>query len=207
MSFFNKAPEIDVHQQYSKRLAGTRLNILLLLILTVVNILISVTGGSSYFLFSIAVPYYLTCALVAWTGHLPQEIYDDPANGWEGFEFWPDQLLYVAIVISVMIMVLYLLCWLFSKNHYGWIIASAALFALDCLSFPLCYWFFGFDASDLIDIFFHVYILGSMIVCIASGIKASKTPMPEPMPVAEVEAAPSTEAAPAENASDDQNAE
>ncbi len=60
MSFFNKATEIDVHQQYSKRLAGARLNILLLLALTVVNIIMSATGDGTYFLFSLAGPYYLT---------------------------------------------------------------------------------------------------------------------------------------------------
>ncbi len=145
--------------------------------------------------------------MLAWTGHLPQEIYDDPANGWEGFDFWPDQFLYVAIVISVIIFVLYLLCWFFSKNHYGWMIVSAVLFSFDCLSFLLLFWLFGFDASALIDIAFHVYILCTMIACAVSGFKASKTPLPVSEPVADAAAAPSAEAAPAEDASDDQNAE
>ena len=142
--------------KYQTRLSNARFNIIAIVALTVLNIVMSVTGGGTYFLFSASVPYYLTSYMAALTGHLPEEIYADPANGWEGFEFLPDELFVFAIVVSVIILLLYVLCFFFAKKHYGWLIVTALMFSIDTLGLFGAFYLFGFDISDILDVAIHI---------------------------------------------------
>ena len=182
--------------KYQTRLSNARFNIIAIVALTVLNIVMSVTGGGTYFLFSASVPYYLTSYMAALTGHLPEEIYADPANGWEGFEFLPDELFVFAIVVSVIILLLYVLCFFFAKKHYGWLIVTALMFSIDTLGLFGAFYLFGFDISDILDVAIHIWALASFILAAISGAKLKRLP-PETFDVSQTaEHVPAAEGAP-----------
>lgn len=182
--------------KYQTRLSNARFNIIAIFALTVLNIVMSVTGWGTYFLFSASVPYYLTSYMAALTGNLPEEIYADPANGWEGFEFLPNALFVFAIVVSVIILLLYALCFFFSKKHYGWFIVTAVMFSIDTLGLFGAFYLFGFDISDILDVAIHIWALVSFILAAISGAKLKRLP-PETCAVAQTaEYAPAPEVAP-----------
>lgn len=150
---------------FQKRYNSSRANLLWVVVLTAVNLIILATGGESYFLFSASVPYILTATVMALCGMFPPEFYVD----WDTSEpFFDQSFFYVALVISVVIIVFYLLCFLFSgKNRGGWLIAALVAFIVDTVAMFLYY---GLDLGMLIDIVLHIYVVGSLI----SGLIAHK---------------------------------
>lgn len=182
--------------KYQTRLSNARFNIIAIVALTVLNIVMSVTGWGTYFLFSASVPYYLTSYMAALTGNLPEEIYADPANGWEGFEFLPNALFVFAIVVSVIILLLYALCFFFSKKHYGWFIVTAVMFSIDTLGLFGAFYLFGFDISDILDVAIHIWALVSFILAAISGAKLKRLPSDTARVSQTEEYVPATEIAP-----------
>lgn len=72
-------------------------------------------------------------------------------------------------MIAVLLLVPYLLCWIFSKNHYGWMIAALVLFSLDTLWLLL-----NFDIGFLLDILFHGYVLFYLIMGVRNGVLSKR---------------------------------
>ncbi len=166
-----------IQAKYRTRLSGARVNIILIIFLTVVNSICAITSVSgSYFLFSATVPFYLTVRMAAYTGHLPSEVYEDPENGWTGVQFLPDGFFIFAIVVSVIILLLYALCYFFSKRHYGWMIVAAVMFFADTLALLGTFWLYDFEFNNLLDVAVHIWALVSFILAAVSGIKASRLP-------------------------------
>ncbi len=148
-----------------KRYNSSRANLLLVVVLTAINLIILATGGDSYFLFSASVPYIITATMMALCGMFPPEFYVD----WDMSEgFFDQSFFYVALVISVIIVVFYLLCWIFSgKNRGGWLTVALVAFIIDTIAMFLYY---GFDLTMIVDIALHIYVVGSLI----SGLSAHK---------------------------------
>ena len=139
-----------MQQKYTK----ARNNLLLMLILTVVNIILYVVGSDTMMLFSATVPYFgIIIGTVA---------------GSQAF-------LTFCICIAVAILIVYLLCWILSKDHYGWMIAALVLFIIDTLAMIGMYMMIG-EISGILDIVIHAWVLYYLIVGVSSGHKLKTIP-------------------------------
>ena len=123
-----------------------RSNLLLVILFTLINSVISFAHGNFYFLFSASIPYYVASFSAAWA-YSPEDIGLEPAAN-------PTAILVIGAVIAAVLLVPYLLCWIFSKKHYGWMIAALVLFSLDSVWLLL-----NFHISLILDILFHAYVL------------------------------------------------
>lgn len=160
-------------QKLTSRYNGARSNILLVIAFTLVNSVLLFTGSDSYFLFSAAIPYYMTLFGLFYTGRMPAEWY-------EGVEFQPDPdaVLYVYVAIAVVIVALYALMWFLSKKHgYGWLVAALLMFVADTFAM---FYYTGFSADMILDFVFHVWVLVSLASGIIAAINLKKLPEEEP---------------------------
>ena len=143
---------------------NSRGNLLLVVIFTVINAIMAFAGSSSYFLFSAYLPYYSVIFGLALTGRLDVDL---------DFQLDEKYLVYF-IGFAVLVLGLYLLFWLFSKKHYGWLIPSLVFFALDTLFLLRDSFGSGFDFSMLMDVVFHAWVLLSLVLGIMNGVKLKK---------------------------------
>lgn len=119
-----------------------RSNLLLLIAFSAANLLLTALNASFYLLFSATAPQYVFA--------IGQMLAESNRNS---------IFLVVGLVIAVVILLLYLICWVFSKRRRGFLIAALVLFIFDTLMLGLLIWDVGFEASFLLDIAFHVWIL------------------------------------------------
>lgn len=134
-----------------------RSNLLLVILFTLINSVISFAHGNFYFLFSASIPYYVASFSAAWA-YSPEDIGLEPAAN-------PTAILVIGAVIAAVLLVPYLLCWIFSKKHYGWMIAALVLFSLDSVWLLL-----NFHISLILDILFHAYVLYYLIMGVRYGL-------------------------------------
>ena len=132
-----------------RRIGNARSSLLFIVILSIVNIF-AISGGS-YFLFSAYLPQVFIALAV----------YGDPT------------LVMPMIVLSVIYVFPYLLCFIFSKKRKGWMIAALVLFIIDSIFFvidvlPLL--MLG-DISFLFDAIIRVYALVSLITGVTAYSK------------------------------------
>jgi hypothetical protein len=154
-------------REYQENLyKGSRYNLLLVLIFTVINLFSLVTGGNSYWLFSASIPYYLTGfgmlfdAEVAYSQTLVVGTFAT-----------------TALVISAVILAVYLICWIFSKKHVGFLITALVLFALDTLALLGLIVLLQMNiAENILDIVFHAWVIISLARGLAAHARLKKLP-------------------------------
>ena len=139
-----------------------RMNLLLVIAFTAINILLLVTQSGTYFLFSASVPYLLTDLGMLFCGMYPPEVYQGELAGFEPF---PAPVFYVLLAISIVLILIYLVAFLLSKKRAGWLIFALVFFALDTVAMFL---YFGISLDIIIDIAFHIWV----IVIFVQGIQA-----------------------------------
>ena len=137
-----------------RRYRAGRNNLLLILIFGAVNLVMTSVGGDIYFLFS----NYGALLL----GAIGRELY-----------LLSGDIVYLLIFVGFALLVLlpYLLCWIFSKKHGGWLWAAAILFTIDT---GLVVWF-GFtevETSMIADLVFHIWAAVSLYIGAANCKKA-----------------------------------
>ena len=139
-----------------------RLFLLLMTLLTIVNIATFFFGSGTMFLFSATFPY--AAVLI---GYAFSDVY--PA------------VFIVCCVLAGISLLLYFLCWLFSKKHRGWMIAALVFFIVDILAFAGMYLLI-WESVEIIDALFHLMVLYYLIL----GVKYSKKlkELPEEVPPA-----------------------
>ena len=106
-----------------RQVANGRYSLLLIVILTVVNLIMTILDTNTYFLFSASVPYYLV-----FVGMGIENGFVDGAWNVKG------TLTYTGLVIALVIVAVYLLCWLLSKERAGWLTAALVLFIVDTVA-------------------------------------------------------------------------
>ena len=159
-----------------QRYNNTRWNLLLVAIVTLINVIF--VAGDSYFLFSATLPYTISYLAAMFCGVFPPEYYGDEYALWE---FWPKEVFYVAIAVSVLIIGLYVLAYFMSgKSRVGWLIFALIFFGVDTL---FLLGFYGIALDMILDYAFHAWI----IVILSMGVKAhfDLKKLPE-QPVSEV---------------------
>lgn len=186
MRVTNSATE---HQLLEGKYKNSRNNLLLVVIFTAVNILLLVLKSNTYFLFSAFIPYIFVHLGMLLCGMSPAEYYGDTT----GIEFLSPVVFAVLLVAALLILALYLLCWIFSKKpKLGWMITALVLFSVDTIGMFL---FMDMQASAILDIAFHIWVLVSLCLGIRACVKLKKIPVD----VIEVEA---TQEEPTENSED-----
>ncbi|MBP3451257.1 MAG: hypothetical protein J6J73_00525 [Agathobacter sp.] len=159
---------------------NARANLLAAVAFTVINIVLLFVDASSYFLFSIFVPYFITLMAMLVTGKLPAEFY---AEDWAGYEFLDGSVFWIVLVIAIVIIGLYLLSWFLSKkNKVGWLVFALVIFCIDTL---LMLFLQGISES-IMDIVFHVWVIVSLTSGIIAYNKLKKLPEEEIVEIAEV---------------------
>lgn len=177
--FKNKAQQANLseHAVLTNKYNSSRNNLLLVVAFTVINLVLLLTGSTTYFLFSASIPYYLPFFGMIYTGKMPAEYYE----GWADFQPYPTTILTVLTVIAVILIAVYLLCWLLSKKHgFGWLVVSLVCFIADTI--------FMFVAlqitSDMIlNIVFHAWVIISLFSGVSASVKLKKLPPEEQNPV------------------------
>ena len=137
-----------------------RSNLLLLIIFTIINIVLIATKADSYFLFSAFVPYFIT----------------DIGAAFGGEAFLTAPVFYIMLAIALLILVVYFLCWLFSKKHIAWLIVALALFIVDTVCMLAVYLLFGGIMSAMLDVLFHAWVLYYLISGVVAYFKLKRIP-------------------------------
>lgn len=145
---YNNLPEV--------RYKNARVSLLIILFMSFINVF-SIVFGDYYFVFS----SYITSSI----GVAGAVLY---------YESGKYAIFLVATVLVAVISLLpYLFCWIFSKKHYGWLIASLVLFSID--SALLLVDSIGLMASgsfyNILDIVIHAYVIVSLALGVAGALK------------------------------------
>lgn len=165
-------------QMYVQRYNSARYNLLIAAGFTVINVIMLIAKTFSYFLFSANVPYVLVDLAMDFCGMYPAEYYGEY---YDTAVFWPKGIFYIALAIAIVIIALYVLCFLFSKNYkVGWLICALAMFAVDTVCMLLVY---NITIDMIVDVLFHVWVLAILIMGIVSYYKLKNMP-PEELPEA-----------------------
>lgn len=143
----------DVVKQ--KRYKTARASLLAIIIFSAIN-LFSIIFADSYFLFS----SYFT-QLVAFVGY---ELFVE--SGEMIFAV-------VSIIIGLITLVPYALCYFMSKKKVGWMIGALVLFSIDTaiLLVDFVSMLLSGSFGGIIDLAFHIYALGTIVSCVVYGIK------------------------------------
>ena len=156
------APNIPL---LAKRAHSGRYTLLALAVITAMNIVLIGTNSDNYFLFSAAIPSILMIVSMNWCGMLPEEFYE---GGYDSYFFLDKSVFVVALLVSILIACLYLLCFVLQKDRKSaWLIVGLVLFSIDTAALIPYY---GISTALLPDLIFHVIA----IVMLARGIHATR---------------------------------
>lgn len=140
---------------------AARINLLAVVVFTVINMITLAMGIGSYLPFSANMPYMLTFLGLFLCGMLPEQYYEKA----EGMVFMNKTWFIALLIISILIIILYVVCWLLSrKGRVSWLKVALGMFLVDSVAIFLL----GSAGFPLFDILFHVWVIAILI----SGIKA-----------------------------------
>ena len=145
--------QVSPRQLALGRYRSARVDLLIVIIFTVLNIALLFGQADTMMLFSATVPY--VAVVIGYAANIE-------AGG--GLEWFVTGSLIFAFVILAM----YLVCWFFSKRRYGWLLAGLVLFGLDTVATVLLY--MGNLGEGIMDILIH----GIVIYYLVMGVKAGK---------------------------------
>lgn len=153
------------------KIASGRHSLLLIMVFTVVNLVMVVLDSGTYFLFSASVPYYLT----AFSKGIDNGFADGP---------WTENgpVTIAALIVSAVILLLFLLCWLLSKKRTGWLVCALVLFGLDTVALVWCTFnMINNPADNIVDVVFHIWAIWELAMAIRCGAKLKKLPPAAPV--------------------------
>lgn len=131
------------------------------MVLTLLNLVLYLSDSGYYMLFSASVPYYLT-VLGTEMGYA---VY---------YSLW-NPYTYLALGISAVILLIFLLCWLQSKKNPRWLTAALVLFILDTLCLVgFTVFLFGNIAESIMDYIIHALVLYELSMGAAAAGKQKK---------------------------------
>jgi hypothetical protein len=134
-------------------------------VFTLLNVIMAATGSDVYMLFTAEIPYFLTAVGLGVKN-----------------ETGITTVFVILLVAAIVLTIPYLIFWIFSKKHYGWMIAALVYFSLDC-AMLLYFTILSFDPSIILDIVFHVWVLYYLIMGTRYGAKLKSLPE-DPLPAA-----------------------
>lgn len=175
MSLFNKSSSpVTPREELENKFRASRSNLLFAIIVTAINILLTIIGTDFYFLFSITTPFILVSTGMYLCGMFPDEYYADLGD----YTPFDSSLFVVLLVLALVLLSFYFIVWLFSAKHKtGLLIAALVLFIGDTL---FAFSFLGISFDCLIEMLFHAWIIYYLVIGITSSRKLKKLPPDEP---------------------------
>ena len=166
----NNTPVDKNSREYLLRqVANGRYSLLLIVILTVVNLVMTILDTNTYFLFSASVPYYLV-----FMGMGIENGFVDGAWNVKG------SLTYTGLVIALVIVAVYLLCWLMSKKRAGWLTAALVLFIIDTVVLVVvAFALYDSPVTKLVDLLLHIWAIVELVQAVRSSKKLKELPPAE----------------------------
>ena len=162
----------NAYVQYSQRqllentVKVSRINILAVTVLTLLNVLFLIGGEfNTYFPFSAYLPYALVDDGLFYSCMYPAEVYGEYLSEitFVGRDYFITQT-----CIAVAVLAVYVVCWIcMKKNPKVWLIVTLVWFGIDTV---VLIWWLGFSGSLLLDYLFHAWV----IVYLAKGLSAIK---------------------------------
>ena len=157
-------PNETPRQKLTRQYASGRSTLLSLVIFSAINMVLLLLISETYFLFSATVPYYLTAFCTS---------LDDLMGG----AFFTVG----AVVISLIILGVYLLCWGLSKKHPGWLVAAFIFLIMDSLALVVVSLLIpDLLLSSILDLVFHILILVSVGMAVSANGKLKTLPPEQP---------------------------
>ncbi|MCI6971722.1 MAG: hypothetical protein MR916_04505 [Eubacterium sp.] len=153
----NNQPSISPRKALENRYKGARYDIFIIFALTIVNLVLSFTDSNLYYLFSAEIPFFVL------------------GIGRALLEKGLISSLTVPSVLSFVFCIPYLFFWIFSKKHYGCMIAALVYFSIDCVFLVSV-----FTKELALEAFIHLVVLGLLIYGVVLGAKLKKMPKDEP---------------------------
>ena len=147
-------PATSQRQLAENKYKIARGNLLLMIVFTLLNIVLLFTGSDVMWLFSATIPYYVVIFGV---------VSEDAV------------FLTINVVIAAIGLLAYLLCWIFSKKRYGWMIAALVMFIVDTLAMVGLFLLAG-EFSGIMDLVFHAWILYYLFLGVTNGRKLKQLP-------------------------------
>ncbi len=173
----NPALELSPRAKLMSKYNVGRANLLAMILITLFNVIMALVGNGSYFLFTAFVPYYVVLDGMYCCGKLSPEWYEGSMSE---YIFLDSSYLVTMVAFALVILALYFVFWLLSKNQKsGWLIAALVLFGIDTVG--LLY-FYGLYLDILLDILFHAWILYYLISSIVAAKKLKDLPCDEEEP-------------------------
>lgn len=178
MGLFNnrqQAQALSQRQLLENKYTEGRRNIYILLAMTVINLFLLVTNSGRYFLFSASVPYLIADLAMALCGKYPPEYY-----GGEQYALLGDGVFYVMMGVAALLLVMYLLCGIFSgKGRKGWLVFALVLFVLDSAVMVWLWVDMGCSMDSILDLVIHAMVLYSLYSGVSAANKLAKLPPEE----------------------------
>lgn len=177
--YINK-PDKNSPEYLAGKANSGRHSLLLILIFTLVNLVMVLLDTGTYFLFSASVPYYLTLLGKAFDNGFADGAWS--VNG---------TCTIVALVVSVVVLTLYFLCWLLSDKRPGWLTVALVLFVVDTVGMvAFTYLLYDNPAANIIDVVFHVWAIVELFQAVRAHKKLKDLPFPETEALSEPPAGP-----------------
>ncbi len=150
-----------------EKFASARSNLLLMIGLSVINLVLLALGTNTMLLFSATIPYLIASVAAALDAAV------------------------LGFVLAMIPLLLYLLCWWKSEEHFGWMIAALVMFNLDTLVMVGTYVELG-EISGIMDILIHAWVLYYLIIGMVYGRQLRTLPPAEITPAATGESCEAT---------------
>ena len=109
---YGNGKALTQREKLESKYNGARASLLAAIGFTLVNIILLFIDSTYYFLFSLYVPYYIGLFGYVLSGKMPTEMYVDE---WADMPSLGGSFLAIALGIVAVIIILYVLCWIFSK--------------------------------------------------------------------------------------------
>lgn len=178
------APQISERARYEQRYRSARSSLLLAIVFTVINMGLLITKKFTYFLFSAYVPYFLTDLGMMMSGQYPADFY---TGEYADAAVFGKNFFYVMLAVSIVILMVYLICWLFSKDiKVGWLIVALVFFCIDTV---LMLFIAGINMEMIVDILFHGWMIFDLVSAVIAVNKLKKLPAEEEVTEEAVEVA------------------
>ena len=165
-------PQGSPRKIFQQKYNTARGNLLIVAVFTVLNMGMAIVQNFSYFMFSAFIPYFTTYTGMVLSGMLPDEFY---TGEYEDAAIFGKEAFYIALAVAVVILMLYVVCWLFSKdNGFGWMTFALVLFGIDSLALIA---FNGFSSVMIFDILFHIWVMFYLVNGVIAAKKLKNLPL------------------------------
>lgn len=173
---FQPTRQLSERETLERSYNQARVNLLIVVIATVINVVLALASSDTYFLFSATIPYLLVSLSMLFCGCYPPEYYEGELAG---IEILPRGVLIAAVIVSAVIIAFYALAYFLSrKGRVGWLIFALVFFGIDTLTLVGN---FGISLDMILDYAFHAWIIVILVQGIRNHYRLKA--LPEDVPV------------------------